>query len=93
MIVERILAGDSVLWMLENGKKSLLFGKPIEKRKEGETVPPNGLGASVWTPSGTGVLVTSALFDDKYSLGVIDLSKPGRDPACPTGGYPAHRCG
>ena len=27
--------------------------------------------------SRAGVLVTSALFDDKYSLGVIDLSKPG----------------
>ncbi len=77
MLGEGYSAGDSVLWMLENGKKSLLFGKPIEQRKEGETVPPNGLGASVWTPSGTGVLVTSALFDDKYSLGVIDLSKPG----------------
>ena len=69
--------GDSVLWMLENGKKSLLLGKPIEQRKEGEKVTPNGLGAPVWTPSGTGVLVTTALFDDKYSLGMIDLSKPG----------------
>ena len=77
MLGEGFTAGDSVLWMLENGKKSLLFGKPMQQRKEGETVPPNGLGASVWTPSGTGVLVTSALFDDKYSLGVIDLSKPG----------------
>jgi dipeptidyl aminopeptidase/acylaminoacyl peptidase len=77
MLGEGFTAGDSVLWMLENGKKSLLFGKPMQQRKEGETVPPNGLGASVWTPSGTGVLVTSALFDDKYSLGVIDLAKPG----------------
>jgi len=77
MLGEGYSAGDSVLWMLENGKKSLLFGKPMEQRKEGETVSPNGLGASVWTPSGTGVLVMSALFDDKYSLGVIDLSKPG----------------
>ena len=43
-------AGDIVLWMLENGKKSLLFGKPIEKRKKGESVPPNGIGAAVWVP-------------------------------------------
>ncbi len=70
-------AGDTVLWLLEGGKKSLLFGKPIEKRKKGESVPPNGLGAGVWSPAGTAVLVTSALFDDKYSLGVIDLDKPG----------------
>jgi len=78
MLGEGYSAGDSVLWMLEDGKKSLLFGTPIGQRKEGETVQPNGLGASVWTPSGTGVLVTSALFDDKYSLGVIDLTKPGK---------------
>jgi pimeloyl-ACP methyl ester carboxylesterase len=70
-------AGDIVLWMLEDGKKSLLFGKPIEKRKKGESVPPNGIGAAVWVPDESGVLVTTALFDDKYSLGVIDLSKPG----------------
>jgi pimeloyl-ACP methyl ester carboxylesterase len=77
MLGEGYSAGDSVLWMLENGKKSLLFGKPINQREQGETVPPNGLGSALWTPSGTGILVTCALFDDKYSLGVIDPSKPG----------------
>jgi pimeloyl-ACP methyl ester carboxylesterase len=77
MLGEGYSAGDSVLWMLENGEKSLLFGKPMEQREEGEMVSPNGLGASVWTPSESGILVTSAMFDDKYSLGVIDLSKPG----------------
>jgi hypothetical protein len=71
-------AGDIVIWMLENGKKTLLFGKPIEQRKEGESVPPNGIVAAVWTPSESGVLVTCALFDDRYSLGLIDLSKPGK---------------
>ena len=77
MIGEGYSAGDGVLWIQEEGKKSLLFGKPIDQRKKGEKVALNGLGASVWTPSETRVLVTSALFDDKYSLGVIDLNKPG----------------
>jgi pimeloyl-ACP methyl ester carboxylesterase len=77
LLAEGYSAGDSVLWMLENGKKSLLFGIPLETRKEGEMVPPNGLGAAVWTPSESGILVTCALFDDKYSLGLIDLAKPG----------------
>jgi len=70
-------AGDSVLYLLENGKKKILFGKPIDQRAAGETVPLNGLGSSEWTPSGAGVLVTSALFDDKFSLGLIDLTRPG----------------
>jgi pimeloyl-ACP methyl ester carboxylesterase len=70
-------AGDSVLYLLENGEKKVLFGKPIDQRGAGETVPLNGLGSSEWTPSGAGVLVTSALFDDKFSLGLIDLTRPG----------------
>lgn len=68
--------GDNVLYLLEGGKKSVLYGKPIEQRREGETVPLNGLGSSEFTPGGSQALTTSAVFDDKYSLGVIDLSKP-----------------
>ncbi len=71
------ILGDSVLYLLEKGEKRLIFGKPIEQRKEGEMVPLNGLGSTVWTPSGTQVLAVSAVFDDKYSLGVIDPAKPG----------------
>ena len=43
----------------------------------GETVPLNGLGSSEFTPAGTGALVTTAIFDDTYSLGVIDFARPG----------------
>ncbi|MDI6768287.1 MAG: prolyl oligopeptidase family serine peptidase [Anaerolineales bacterium] len=68
--------GDNVLYLLEGGRKSVLYGKPIEQRREGETVPLNGLGSSEFTPGGSQALTTNAVFDDKYSLGVIDLSKP-----------------
>ena len=76
-LAEGYSLGDSVLYLLENGKKSLLFGKPMDQRAQGEVVPPNGLGSAEWTPAGTGVLVSCAVFDDKYGLGWIDLSKPG----------------
>ena len=69
--------GDSVLFLWENGKTQILLGKPIEARAEGEAVPLNGLGVAEFTPGGNRVLVTSALFDDSYSLGVIDLAAPG----------------
>jgi dipeptidyl aminopeptidase/acylaminoacyl peptidase len=75
LIMENYSSGDSVLWVYENGKKRLLFGKPMESRAVGEKIPLNGLGASAWSPSGNGVLAITALLDDKYSLGVIDLSK------------------
>ncbi len=76
-IADGYTIGDSVLYLLENGEKKVLFGKPIDQRAAGETVPLNGLGSSEWAPGGTGVLVSCAVFDDKYSLGWIDPSKPG----------------
>jgi pimeloyl-ACP methyl ester carboxylesterase len=69
--------GDTVLSLWEAGKKGILLGKPMQARKEGEVIPPNGLGSAEWTPSGTGVLVSVSIFDDHYSLGWIDLAKPG----------------
>ncbi len=69
--------GDNVLYLLEDGKKTVLYGKPLFKRKKGEPIALNGLGATVFTQSGQGVLVTSSVFEDTYSLGYIPLSKPG----------------
>jgi pimeloyl-ACP methyl ester carboxylesterase len=71
-------AGDSVLWVLENRIKRLIFGKPIDQRRQGENTPANGVGSTVWTPSGNGLLVTCAVFDDRYSLGLIEVANPGK---------------
>jgi pimeloyl-ACP methyl ester carboxylesterase len=70
--------GDVVLYLLDGKKKTILYGKPLEDRKEGEQVPLNGLGASVFTESGAGVLTTSSVFEDTYSLGYISLNQPGK---------------
>ena len=69
--------GDSVLYMWDDGKRKLLYGKAMGDRKEGEQVPLNGLGSAEFSPNGKGVIVTSSVFEDTYSLGYIDLSKPG----------------
>jgi pimeloyl-ACP methyl ester carboxylesterase len=76
-ITDGYTLGDSVLYLLENGRKGLLYGKPLEQRQPGETVPLNGLGSCLFTPGGTAALVTTAVFDDRYSLGTIDLARPG----------------
>jgi pimeloyl-ACP methyl ester carboxylesterase len=76
-LVDGYTMGDTVLYLLENGKKSVLYGKPLDQRAEGETVLPNGLGSAEFAASGNGVLVTSAVYDDKFSFGYIDLAKPG----------------
>jgi len=76
-IADGYTVGDSVLYLLENGRKSLLLGKPLDLRKPGETVPLNGLGSVEFTPGGNAALVRTAIFDDKYSLGLIDFARPG----------------
>lgn len=69
--------GDSVLTLLAGKKKTILYGKPLEKRKEGENVPLNGIGATVFSGSEKGILLTCSIFDDNFSLGYIALSQPG----------------
>jgi pimeloyl-ACP methyl ester carboxylesterase len=69
--------GDGVLFLWGRGKNKLLYGKPLEDRAEGEKVPLNGLGSSVFSPSEKGAIVISSVFDDAYSLGYIDFRKPG----------------
>ena len=78
LISEGYTVGDNVLFLLEGRKKRVLFGKPLSKRKEGEQVPLNGLGSQALTTSGKGVLTTSSIFEDTYSLGYIPLDEPGR---------------
>ncbi|HMD81472.1 MAG TPA: prolyl oligopeptidase family serine peptidase [Anaerolineales bacterium] len=68
--------GDSVLYLWSRGKNKVLYGKPLEDRSEGESVPLNGLGSSVFSPGEKGAVVVTSLFDDTYSLGYIDLRKP-----------------
>src|SRR5262245_40748531 len=68
--------GDSVLYLWSSEKNKVLYGKPLEERSEGESVPLNGLGSSVFSPSERGAVVTTSLFDDTYSLGYIDFRKP-----------------
>lgn len=76
-IMDGYTMGDSVLYLMEKGKESLLFGRPLDQRKPGELIPLNGLGSIEFTPCGTGALVTTAVFNDRYSLGMIEFTRPG----------------
>jgi pimeloyl-ACP methyl ester carboxylesterase len=70
--------GDSVLYSWNKGKLQLQYGSPLEERNPGQTVPLNGLGTSVFAPSEKRAIVTSSVFEDTYSLGTIDIGKPGQ---------------
>ena len=77
LLTDGYTVGDSVLYLCEGQKKTVLYGKPIEDRQPDETVPLNGLGAALFSHSGSGVLLTCSVFDDAYSLGYIPIDKPG----------------
>jgi pimeloyl-ACP methyl ester carboxylesterase len=77
LLIDGYTVGDIVLYLLEGIKKSILFGKPLYKRKSGEIVPLNGIGSTVFTKSGLGVLITSSVFEDTFSVGYIPLDQPG----------------
>ncbi|MCX6059525.1 MAG: prolyl oligopeptidase family serine peptidase [Chloroflexi bacterium] len=70
--------GDGVLYLWSKGKQTVLYGKPLEDRQEAEEVLLNGLGSAVFSPSWQGAIVLSAVFEDTYSLGYMDLKKPGK---------------
>ena len=73
--------GDAVLYYETKGKCTVLYGKPLEDRQEGESVPLNSIASAAFSPSEKGAIVTTSVFEDTYSLGYIELAKPGRlDP-------------
>lgn len=70
--------GDALLYGLQGGRKKVFYGKPLDERKPGESVPLNGIQFIEFTPSGRGLIVVSAVFEDHYSLGYLDLDAPGK---------------
>lgn len=76
ILADGYTAGDNVLFLWEEGQgeRRFLFGKPIEQRKEDEVVPPSGIGAGHLV--GDGLLFTSCIFDDQYSLCYFSFADP-----------------
>lgn len=78
LISDAYSTGDGVLYLLEQGRKSLLLGTPLDQRKPGQAVPLNGLGSVTFTPGGAGALLITSMFEDRYGLARIDFAHPGQ---------------
>lgn len=78
IIVDGYTAGDTVLflWTREQGKRRLLYGKPLEDRAPEETVSPNAIFNCAFTPGDRGLLCVSAIYEDCYGLTYFDLHQP-----------------
>jgi pimeloyl-ACP methyl ester carboxylesterase len=78
IVGEGYTMGDIVMfeWREGGGEPRLIHGTPIERREPGRSYQPSGIGATAFTADGRGLVLSSALFDDSYSLGYLDLDAP-----------------
>ena len=78
VMIDGYSAGDNVLYLWKKGKgeRKLLYGTPIEQRKPGETVPPNGIYGCHFVDDDRGLLFVTSLFDDAGGLAYFDLARP-----------------
>jgi pimeloyl-ACP methyl ester carboxylesterase len=76
VLVEGYAVGDTVLylWTQANGLRCL-YGKPMESRAQGETVPLTSFNIAEFTDRDA-LIVSNSIFEDTYGLGYIKLDTP-----------------
>lgn len=79
LLVDAYGAGDHVLYLKEDGREGprLIYGVPLDNRKEGETYGPNSISDCRFVRGDSGIVFFTSLFEDTYGLGYMDLSAPG----------------
>ena len=78
VLVDGYTMGDIVLYEIdEAGERRMLHGTPIDERAADTAYELSGFNTAYGVVSGSGVLLTTALYDDAGSLGFLDLSRPG----------------
>lgn len=78
ILIDGYTAGDHTLYIRREGVKEreLLYGKPLEERKEGEEVKPNGIGDCQFIEKDKAIFFVTYLFDETGGLGYLDLKDP-----------------
>jgi pimeloyl-ACP methyl ester carboxylesterase len=81
-LVDGYTNGDVVVYEVDgSGGRRMLYGTAIEERDPETEYPLSGFRAGYGTASGSGILLTTTLFDDTGTLAYLDLSRPGEvDP-------------
>ena len=76
-LIEGYTPGDHVLYMWDGaaGETQLLVGHPLGERETRAQVPLTSFNAADFTASGRGLLFITSLFEDTYSLGLLDLDE------------------
>ena len=71
---EGYTVGDNVLYLYQNGERRVLNGTPLGERVEGQDYGLPASGNCFFVNDDQGVLLFTALFNDAYGLGYIDLT-------------------
>ena len=70
--------GDIALYEIDGaGARQVAYGTPLDEREEGRDYPLSGLGSAHGTVSGSGILLTTTVFDDAGSPGYLELDGSG----------------
>jgi len=76
VIAEGYSAGDTILFLWQDGESKLLFGTPLNQREPGKEYPPAGIGNSHFVREDRGLLVFTTLFEDTGGLAYLDIDNP-----------------
>jgi pimeloyl-ACP methyl ester carboxylesterase len=88
VVIDAYGVGDHVVYLKEDGVDDLLllYGVPLESRKEGEKPPPNSISECTFVRGDTGLLFFTSLFSDTYGLGYMDLADSANPVEVPVEG-------
>ena len=77
-LVDGYTTGDVVLYEVDgSGDRNMLYGTAMEEREPETQYPLSGFRAGYGTASGSGIVLTTTLFDDAGTLAYLDFSRPG----------------
>jgi dipeptidyl aminopeptidase/acylaminoacyl peptidase len=77
LLLEPYTTGDSTLYLFNGKEQKALYGKPLEKRSRGESIGLNGIESAEFTASGKGLILSSAVFADTFTIAYISIKNPG----------------
>jgi pimeloyl-ACP methyl ester carboxylesterase len=74
---EQFGMGDSVLYRGETSENAEHFyGVKLEDRQPGQQITPSGINNMIFLKDNSGVLISSILFDDRYSMSIMKFDNP-----------------
>ncbi|NOK61334.1 MAG: hypothetical protein GFH27_549305n103 [Chloroflexi bacterium AL-W] len=77
-IINGYTMGDTMLslWSQTGEHTQILHGTPLEERSEHQQVPLSAISSCCFTEQDCGLICITALFEDTYSIGYLDLDHP-----------------